>query len=1342
MSSNCPPQLHLTIPPNATSFKRSFSQFGLDLSPVAGGADAGDSSEASNGVSREGGSISTRTGNERKRARSASSLSDGNDSLRSSRSSTFTASSDTSLSEDNQPVAGSSGSSSSHLVTAISPSVPPRLPTPDIHDVEMPDYQQHASQASPSGEDYRISLAFDSDIDILPHSRRLRSPTPPPILPPLSLSEEEDQSAEIPFLHSPATGSSRSTDRLSLTSSTSQRDDLSIRTQALTTDAPPRLPSPVHPSPPLSAAIPASESSRRPNTDENSVVRDADASTQSGYVSFRERLNTAVQLLEADDVSAFRERLTSALDAVSTESRGSDVERSNPTHHTHYHDNDSVQTGPSGSRPWQASVLNNIRTDSSGGQTGRGYRTRNPIAVSSSTSASSHSRPNSTSDSRIRPFYQSVLRPLDLSADSSDVSPASPNSDTELPGGRDSTVVSSSLFGVRGISLAEPSVPNGRPMQRSSPHLSSDLLFGRRTASTSTTSNRQLVPNSSNRELERWFESPSEPSNTSSEPFSLPENGFRFTTGTAERGDSEPEDDEWASLLGRSLATTNRIRARRVVPLPGLDFSSANSASTGRRRVTRFTDDDDNDDQDREDEDIIASLLSSTQERINLDSPISPASSTGAVAGSVTGSRFDRFRVPPSLSSLIARDGGNLSSTPLGRPDNDNDVAMQSADTVSSDHPEDQSQRTEREPEQGIRDSPRRYSDVLSMSDYRSQFLADARRRYIEQGLLDPREVPEGSSERIGEQRDLTRRSSAGRALDLVPPRESSASAGYRLTAHPVPEVRRSSPAPVRWQFSWNDALDLDRRDYSDGEEDEVNSAIRRELADYQRSRQQRPRIPRSSLFASRTSRETFLNRRSSLNESVSDYSRRFSSSHTEDITSGLSSTIDDSAYQRFRSRTLASTRPSASNSLVAENASEIRRRSARADLMEHLFNENPSYQTTSRDHASWRNHSSMLDRLESYPVLPPLPYQQRSPSPSDFPRSVGEVLDAADRESEAQERRSREEAAAPRHSSNSLSDSLWTGHTSDGGRDNSYSFPDSSLASQPQTDRWRRRAPGRMTYLEELPRHARQALSSPTFEPDSMAPSATFPRNSTSHGSSWSSARSQPSESTGFSDSRQSSLPDLPRMIPQSERYTYTPARLSTDSDFESASRVSANSEDVQYRPLPMNVFEENERRFNSAPAPSIPPPDLGALFSPNDLRADPFEMTFAPSSPENMSQSQPVPPPPPRPSQFPNIDVDSFAPGPFRSTMQRFAEQSRLRQTNQEAPSIPPLRFDEEFDFTESRSVVRPTAGENPDSTVSPYPLSIAVALYSNHVHQNARQVRPPRNFQSGLERDSSER
>ncbi|KAF5391236.1 hypothetical protein D9757_003038 [Collybiopsis confluens] len=1312
MSSNCPPQLHLTIPPNTTSFKRSFSQFGLDLSPVTGGADVRDSSGTSNGASREGGSSAARTGNERKRARSASSLSDGNDSLRSSRSSIFTASSDPSLSQDNEPVAGPS--SSSRLIAAIFPSSPPRLPTPDIHDIEMPDYHHNSPQASTSNEEYASSFGFHSNADILPHARVPRSPTPPPILPPLSLSDE-DQSAVIPFLNVPA--------------ASSHREDSPIRIH----DTPPRLPSPVHPSssPSLSVAIPASGPSLSVDSlVETGAVIDTDVPTiGSGYISFRERLNTAVRILEADDVSAFRDRLTSALDAVSTDSRGIDLERTNSTAGSHHGRSNNIEPGPfsngESSGSWRASLLNNMGT-SSGSNLSRISRIRNPPPSSS------------RSESRIRPLYQSVLRPLDAPSDSPDHSTTNRTlgDDPDLLGGYSSAAVSSSSSLLRSRRASAEASTSGTQSFAHNSSLPDRRIFA-------PPSNPHLAPILSNNELGRWFEDPSEPNESQSSDFSLPTRiGSRLTLDANENG-SETENDQWASLLSRSGPTTFSSRARRITPLP--DILRSASRPSNRRRAVGI-DDEDNDDQDREDEDIIASLLSSTQDRSSLESPASSAPSTRILSrsaftdgffpslSSITaqdnrnapisssnwpdrdsstssfstrgvsgGASTDRFPLFPSLSSITAQESGNASS--LSRSDDDDDVVMQSVDPEISHQPN----RTDRDPP-----APRRYSDVLSISDYRSQALLDARRRYIEQGLLDPSEVPEGLSRSSREQWDLSRRPS-GHVADLGPSRESTSTVGYRLTAHPVPEGRRSS-ASVRWQFSWNDALDSERRDYSDNyDDDESDSAIRREVADFHRSNQQRPRIHRSSLFA-RTSRDMPLNRRSSSHESIPESARR-SSMYSEESASGISSSLTDASNQRIRFRALASTRPSASNSLVAESAAELRRRTARADLMEHLFNDGASHQPT-----SWRRAAA----AGSLSSAPPLPYQHRSPSPSGLPRSVGEVLEAADREAEAQERHSREDSEVSRRSTSlswlpppqfdssrsladSLSDSLWAGNILNPERDSTSRIP------LHQTEWWRRR---RMTYGDgPLSQTVRASTSDP------LPPSASYLwSHNPSQGSSRSSARPQPSTTPGLLDSHHS----LARTLTDLEGHPYTPYRFDTDAGDEYTARDNANRESVSNRPI---AVEEGGRRVINHAPPSIPPPDLGALFSPSDIRTDPFEMTFmnrrqdTDASLPSPTQPQSVPPFTSQSSQYPSIDVDSFAPGPFRTTMQRLAEQNRRRQYTQEAPSIPPLRFDEDFDFSGSRPFARATAVDSLDSS-------------------NMRSSQLPRTSNAGADRGSSER
>jgi hypothetical protein len=247
MSSNCPPQLHLTLPANATSFKRSFEQFGFDLeeSPVQGSGIDTASSSGGDGNDRN------------KRARSASSFSDDDVSIGSSQSLSGSSSSSSSSS------ASSSSSISGNEVEGVMPSAglsttrppdvpfgaphhlslsltraslePPRLPTPEIQDIDMIDYPLiedddddddrdedededddddfHDAPSSPvqpptsSNGDYRLSLerfnVFDRHISAL---RRSHSPPPvvaprastvPPVLPPLALLEDGGAASEL-----------------------------------------------------------------------------------------------------------------------------------------------------------------------------------------------------------------------------------------------------------------------------------------------------------------------------------------------------------------------------------------------------------------------------------------------------------------------------------------------------------------------------------------------------------------------------------------------------------------------------------------------------------------------------------------------------------------------------------------------------------------------------------------------------------------------------------------------------------------------------------------------------------------------------------------------------------------------------------------------------------------------------------------------------------------------------------------------------------------------------------------------------------------------------------------
>ena len=168
MSTNCPPQLQLSIQPNTTSFKRSFEQFGFDLgSPVGSGA---------------GGHTATSDGRSERNKRARSTISFDSET-------SSDASSDT-LASTSSSVA-SSVSEGGAIGTFPATAAPP-LPAADTQDVDMSEYSggdhREASREGRHNEDrYHLALQrfneFDSEI------AHLRQPslstTSPPTLPPL-----------------------------------------------------------------------------------------------------------------------------------------------------------------------------------------------------------------------------------------------------------------------------------------------------------------------------------------------------------------------------------------------------------------------------------------------------------------------------------------------------------------------------------------------------------------------------------------------------------------------------------------------------------------------------------------------------------------------------------------------------------------------------------------------------------------------------------------------------------------------------------------------------------------------------------------------------------------------------------------------------------------------------------------------------------------------------------------------------------------------------------------------------------------------------------------------------
>uniref|UniRef100_A0A8H7XJN0 RING-type domain-containing protein n=1 Tax=Psilocybe cubensis TaxID=181762 RepID=A0A8H7XJN0_PSICU len=201
MSSNCPPQLQLSIQPNTTTFKTSFEQFGFHLDSPVGGTDAGGSAAD--------------TGNERnKRARSSSSLSQSSDTSDASRNTASTLASGSGSSSESSRAESSAITNEFPVILPTARSTidpPPRLPTPVIQDIDMAEVlpeNDHESTGAPlpspqqTEDNFRLSMArfnaFESEIALLRGSQplspsRTRSPTPPPTLPPLSIVSSSDQ---------------------------------------------------------------------------------------------------------------------------------------------------------------------------------------------------------------------------------------------------------------------------------------------------------------------------------------------------------------------------------------------------------------------------------------------------------------------------------------------------------------------------------------------------------------------------------------------------------------------------------------------------------------------------------------------------------------------------------------------------------------------------------------------------------------------------------------------------------------------------------------------------------------------------------------------------------------------------------------------------------------------------------------------------------------------------------------------------------------------------------------------------------------------------------------------
>ncbi|KAG1741610.1 hypothetical protein EDB19DRAFT_702180 [Suillus lakei] len=163
MSSEYPSHLHVSFAPNATSFKRTFEQFGYDSgSPMTSALQASGSGTATHNVPT--GSSSGSSGNERnKRARSTSSSSVSNRSADSSRSSEYnSARSSASLSE---------GSINDHNLSLDQNRRSPAYPSPATASTSSTLVSPAPTLTEPQDEDMSDSSGFSLDIP---------RPAPPP----------------------------------------------------------------------------------------------------------------------------------------------------------------------------------------------------------------------------------------------------------------------------------------------------------------------------------------------------------------------------------------------------------------------------------------------------------------------------------------------------------------------------------------------------------------------------------------------------------------------------------------------------------------------------------------------------------------------------------------------------------------------------------------------------------------------------------------------------------------------------------------------------------------------------------------------------------------------------------------------------------------------------------------------------------------------------------------------------------------------------------------------------------------------------------------------------------
>lgn len=360
---------------------------------------------------------------------------------------------------------------------------------------------------------------------------------------------------------------------------------------------------------------------------------------------------------------------------------------------------------------------------------------------------------------------------------------------------------------------------------------------------------------------------------------------------------------------------------------------------------------------------------------------------------------------------------------------------------------------------------------------------------------------------------------------------------------------------------------------------------------------------------------------------------------------------------RRLRTRAYGSySRPGSSNSLISESASEIRRRNAHAELMERLQSDVPRPEREPDSDDEWQD-------------LALLPERGRFSS-SRRADAWSELFDRPESHSNGQE-------------------------------DLTFRYPVRVLPNYSSSDRTRGNSTADALRERRLAYLLRRGSDSSSYHNTSTS------RPSPSHSPVRRSSSLNDHPSRPSVDEYQRNGRVVPRPPERHLSVDFFDSRSSTISDMARAVTRNGRQENSPFYDDPLL-----SRQPSTIP-PTIPPPDLGAIFIPHtsdSTEPEPYGLPplppVDPTVSENLNYERGASPerrpPAPTPSRQSaaavrpdtiSIDPNAFAPGPFRNTMIWQADRIRARQQNETShpPSIPPLPFEDDFPPSRSRTEER---------------------------------------------------